>query len=307
MGERRAPGVQHGGDAYPGAEAPGIGGDGERRLGRRLHQQVVDHALVLVGDVAQLARQRVDDVKVWDGQQLRFAVGQPSARRRSLAEPWPTALSRRRLLSVSLRLPVARRAQARERALDLGDESCRHAGVARHQAIPAARIAQGLPSHPPLRAPGQRQPRREHRNGPRTARRRPACCRGAKAAGYPTGRAACAALPMPALRRPHDCDRGLRARLRANVAADPKQDRHIMSQTACERRHVLAPMRWLHAGGDLSRHNHANQPADRPLIRSTRPPRLPIARFQVPPPHPSRSPGASFAPTIMAGAKIKSP
>ena len=80
-----------------------------------------------------------------------------------------------------------------------------------------------------------------------------------------------------------------------------------MSQTACERRHVLAPMRWLHAGGDLSRHNHANQRADRPLIRSTRPPRLPIARFQVPPPHPSRSPGASFAPTIMAGAKIKSP
>src|SRR5260370_9689337 len=45
-------------------------------------------------------------------------------------EPWATALSRRRLLSVSLRLPVARRAQARERALDLGDESCRHAGVA---------------------------------------------------------------------------------------------------------------------------------------------------------------------------------
>ena len=112
-------------------------------------------------------------------------------------------------------------------------------------------------------------------------------------------------LPCPC---PHcGTDRGLRARLRANVAADPKQDRHIMSQTACERRHVLAPMRWLHAGGDLSRHNHANQRADRPLIRSTRPPRLPIARFQVPPPHPSRSPGASFAPTIMAAAKVKSP
>ena len=85
MGERRAPGVQHGGDADPGAEAPGIGGDGERRLGRRLHQEVVDHALVLAGDVAQLARQRVHDVKVRDGQQLRFPVGQPSARRRSLA------------------------------------------------------------------------------------------------------------------------------------------------------------------------------------------------------------------------------
>src|SRR5271157_1656219 len=43
------------------------------------------------------------------------------------------ALSRRRLLGVSLRLPVARRAQARERALDLGDESYRHAGVARRR------------------------------------------------------------------------------------------------------------------------------------------------------------------------------
>jgi Putative transposase len=40
--------------ADPGAEAPGIGGDGERRLGRRLHQEVVDHALVLVGVTAVL-------------------------------------------------------------------------------------------------------------------------------------------------------------------------------------------------------------------------------------------------------------
>src|SRR5208283_616496 len=69
----------------PGAEALGIGGDGERCLGRRLHQQVVDHALVVVGNVTQLARQRVHDVKVGDRQELRFAIGQPSARRRSLA------------------------------------------------------------------------------------------------------------------------------------------------------------------------------------------------------------------------------
>jgi hypothetical protein len=79
VGERRAPGVQHGRDTDPGAEALGIGSDGERRLGRRLHQQVVDHTLVLVGDVTQLARQRVDDVKIRHRQQLRFAVGQPSA------------------------------------------------------------------------------------------------------------------------------------------------------------------------------------------------------------------------------------
>ena len=65
--------------ADPCAEALGIGGDGERRLGRRLHQQVVDDALVLVGDVTQFARQRVDDVKVRHRQQLGFAVGEPLA------------------------------------------------------------------------------------------------------------------------------------------------------------------------------------------------------------------------------------
>ena len=53
MGERRAPRVQHGRDTDARAEAPGIGGDAERRLGRRLHQQVVDHALVLVRDVTR--------------------------------------------------------------------------------------------------------------------------------------------------------------------------------------------------------------------------------------------------------------
>ncbi len=68
MGERGAPRVQHRGDSDLRAEALGIGGDGERCLGRRLHQQVVDHALVVVGDVTQLARQRIHDVKVWDGQ-----------------------------------------------------------------------------------------------------------------------------------------------------------------------------------------------------------------------------------------------
>src|SRR5215471_3290249 len=79
IGERRAPGVQHGRDTDPCAEALGISGDSERRLRRCLHQQVVEHALVLVGDVTQLARQRIDDVKVWYRQELRLAVCQPSA------------------------------------------------------------------------------------------------------------------------------------------------------------------------------------------------------------------------------------
>ena len=79
MGERRTPGMKHGGDADPCAEALGISGDGKRRLGRGLHQQVVDDALVLTGDVTQLARQRVDDVKIRHRQQLGFAVGEPRA------------------------------------------------------------------------------------------------------------------------------------------------------------------------------------------------------------------------------------
>jgi hypothetical protein len=56
---------------------------------------------------------------------------------------------------------------------------------------------------------------------------------------------------MPALRR--SLSSGLRARLRAKVAAGPKQHRHVMSQTACAR-HFLLPMRWRLAGGDLSGH-----------------------------------------------------
>jgi hypothetical protein len=79
MGERRAPSVKHGDDTDARAETLGVGGDGERGLGRRLHQQVVDHALVLVGDISQFARQRVYDVKVRHRQQLRFTLGQPSA------------------------------------------------------------------------------------------------------------------------------------------------------------------------------------------------------------------------------------
>src|SRR6201993_183603 len=53
MCTRRAPSVQHGRDTDPCAEALGISGDSERRLRRCLHQQVVEHALVLVGDVTQ--------------------------------------------------------------------------------------------------------------------------------------------------------------------------------------------------------------------------------------------------------------
>ena len=66
-------------------EALWIGGDGERGFGRRLHEQVIDDALVLISDIAQLTGQRVDNVEVADGQQLGFARGEPFLCRRALA------------------------------------------------------------------------------------------------------------------------------------------------------------------------------------------------------------------------------
>ena len=82
---RRAPGVEDGGDSDAGTEVLGIGGDLQRGLGRRLHQQAIDDGLVLVGHVAQLTGQRVHDMKVRHGQQLGFPFGQPLARGGPLA------------------------------------------------------------------------------------------------------------------------------------------------------------------------------------------------------------------------------
>ena len=77
--------MEHRDDADAGTEMLGVGRDRERGLGRCLHEQVVDHAFVLIGDVAQLGRQRVDDMEVADRQQLGFAVGEPLPRRGALA------------------------------------------------------------------------------------------------------------------------------------------------------------------------------------------------------------------------------
>jgi hypothetical protein len=94
--------------------------------------------------------------------------------------------------------------------------------------------------------------------------------------------------------------------MRAKVAADPKHVRHIMSQTACQRRRFPVSLRWLHAGGDLPRRNHANQRADRPSISSTPTPQS-LLRASKPLHTLSGSLGATFGPTTITGAKIKSP
>jgi hypothetical protein len=56
MSHCRAPAVQHGGEADPGAEVVGIGGDGGERLSRRLEQDVVYRGLIVVGDVGDRGR-----------------------------------------------------------------------------------------------------------------------------------------------------------------------------------------------------------------------------------------------------------
>ena len=85
MGHRRAPGVQHGGDANPGSEVFRVGRNGEHRLARCPKQQVVDHRLVLIGNVADLGRQREHDVEVGHRQEISLARRHPFARCRPLA------------------------------------------------------------------------------------------------------------------------------------------------------------------------------------------------------------------------------
>ena len=79
VGQRRSPGVQHGGDADPGAEVLWVSRDPQHGLGGRLEQQVVDDGLVLEGDVGDLGRQCEDDVEVSDRQQVGLALGEPGA------------------------------------------------------------------------------------------------------------------------------------------------------------------------------------------------------------------------------------
>jgi hypothetical protein len=77
MGHRRAPSVEHGGDADAGAEMLWIGSDGEQCLGRRAEQQIVDHRLVLVGDRGDRGRQGEDQMEIADREQVGLARGKP--------------------------------------------------------------------------------------------------------------------------------------------------------------------------------------------------------------------------------------
>src|SRR3546814_11875259 len=85
MGEGGSPGVKNGGDADPGAEVPGISGDGQHRIGRRLEQEVIDQRLVGEGDRGDFGRQGKHDVEIADREQVGLAGLEPGARRGALA------------------------------------------------------------------------------------------------------------------------------------------------------------------------------------------------------------------------------
>src|SRR5579859_5332371 len=87
-----SPRVQHRGEADLHTEALGVRGNRQQRLGARLEQEVVDDGLVMVGDGADLRRQREYDVEVRHPQQLGGARLQPLPRLRSLAL-WATAIA----------------------------------------------------------------------------------------------------------------------------------------------------------------------------------------------------------------------
>ena len=81
----RAPGVQHGCDADVSSQVLGVGRDGAHRFGCGLEQEIIDHGLVLIGDVADLRRQGEHDVEVRHRKKLSLARCHPLARCRALA------------------------------------------------------------------------------------------------------------------------------------------------------------------------------------------------------------------------------
>ena len=85
VGQRRAPGVQHGGEADARAQMLRVAGDGDERLGGGPEQEVVDGGLVVERDGADWSRQGEDDVVIRNRQQLGLAVFEPLPRRGRLA------------------------------------------------------------------------------------------------------------------------------------------------------------------------------------------------------------------------------
>ena len=80
-----------------------------------------------------------------------------------------------------------------------------------------------------------------------------------------------------------------------------------MSQTSWKRCGFPVPIRWLHAGGDLSRSNSIHQCVDRALTRSEHPSKCLLHSAHLPYMQTRRSNPVSIPPIIEPGASIKSP
>jgi hypothetical protein len=79
-----------------------------------------------------------------------------------------------------------------------------------------------------------------------------------------------------------------------------------MSQSFCERCRFPAPMRWLNAGGDLSRPNSIHQSVDRALTRSEHPSKYILHSAHLPYRQTRSSNPVSIPPIIEPAATIKS-
>ena len=117
-----------------GAQMLGIGSDRHHRLGGGLEQEIVDHRLVLIGDVADGRRQREHDVEVGHRQELGLTVSKPLLGGGALA-----------LRTVPVATAVVRNSREGTvlAACDMAAEGCRAAALDRrhHLQLPEAHMA----------------------------------------------------------------------------------------------------------------------------------------------------------------------
>src|SRR5262245_35104037 len=67
------------GDADLGTQVLRVSGNGQHGVRGGLEEEIVDHRLVLVGDVAKLGREGVNHMKILDRQQFGLALSEPPA------------------------------------------------------------------------------------------------------------------------------------------------------------------------------------------------------------------------------------
>ncbi len=84
LGERLAPRVEDRGDPDRAAEMPRIAAEGEQRVGGRAEEQRVDHPRIALRERVEVMRQREDDMKVGDRQQVGLPGRKPPCLRQGL-------------------------------------------------------------------------------------------------------------------------------------------------------------------------------------------------------------------------------